>query len=93
MYEYFFTIVNKYDPDCSFCCDNEFIKDAHEAKKSLPETTRKVIHLQQLIRDLEDSLNGLEIDNVDREMSVYKAVRQNIELLKRTIEMNMLHMN
>ena len=81
---------HKYDPNCNFCCDNKFVKDAHEAKKSLPETTSKIIHLQQLIRDFEDSLNELDIEFVDREISVYNALEEHIPRSVRTNEMNML---
>lgn len=28
---------HQYDPNCKFCCDNEFVKDAMKAKESLPE--------------------------------------------------------
>jgi len=35
---------HKYDPNCKFCCDNEFVKDAMNAKNALPE-------LQQIVKD------------------------------------------
>ncbi len=28
---------HQYDPNCKFCCDNEFVKDAMNAKNTLPE--------------------------------------------------------
>jgi DNA repair exonuclease SbcCD ATPase subunit len=28
---------HEYDPNCKFCCDNEFVKDAMRAKEALPE--------------------------------------------------------
>jgi len=28
---------HQYDPNCKFCCDNEFVKDAMKAKEALPE--------------------------------------------------------
>ena len=35
---------HQYDPNCKFCCDNEFVKDAMNAKNALPE-------LQQIVTD------------------------------------------
>jgi DNA repair exonuclease SbcCD ATPase subunit len=35
---------HKYDPNCKFCCDNTFVKDAMNAKTTLPE-------LQQIVKD------------------------------------------
>jgi exonuclease SbcC len=33
---------HEYDPNCKFCCDNEFVKDAMRAKEALPELKRFV---------------------------------------------------
>jgi exonuclease SbcC len=35
---------HKYDPNCEFCCDNTFVKDAMNAKESLPQ-------LEQTVKD------------------------------------------
>jgi len=35
---------HQYDPNCKFCCDNEFVKDAMKAKEALPQ-------LQQIVKD------------------------------------------
>ena len=35
---------HEYDPNCKFCCDNEFVKDAMRAKEALPE-------LQKIVKD------------------------------------------
>ena len=29
-------MTHEYDPDCKFCCDNEFVKNAEKAKADLP---------------------------------------------------------
>jgi DNA repair exonuclease SbcCD nuclease subunit len=41
---------HKYDPDCEFCCDNEFVKQAEKAKTDLP-------YNMNLMADLGDSLD------------------------------------
>ena len=35
---------HQYDPNCKFCCDNTFVKDAMNAKNALPE-------LEQIVKD------------------------------------------
>ena len=81
---------HEYDPDCKFCCDNKFVKDAHTAKENLPNITKKITHLQQLIRDFEDELLSLEIDNVNRQITVYSTLEGHMQNTQRTIEMNKL---
>lgn len=81
---------HEYDPDCKFCCDNRFVKDAHAAKENLPGITRKITHLQQLIRDFEDEILSLDIDNVNRQMTIYSTLESHMQNTQRTIEMNKL---
>ena len=81
---------HKYDPNCKFCCDNQFVKNAHKAKEDLPETTRKVIHLQQLLRDLYDNLSELKIEHVDKQKTIYTTLENVIQKSKRTLEMHHL---
>ena len=33
---------HEYDPDCKFCCDNEFVKRAEEAKIEIVEINKQV---------------------------------------------------
>jgi DNA repair exonuclease SbcCD ATPase subunit len=54
---------HEYDPNCKFCCDNEFVKDAMRAKEALPElegfvknATTQCTGIQQTL----DSWEGVE---------------------------------
>ena len=54
---------HKYDPNCQFCCDNEFVKDAMRAKEALPQLEEIVkqalidcVGIQQTI----DTMEGVE---------------------------------
>ena len=81
---------HEYDPNCRYCSDNKFVKDAHKAKESLPATTDRIAHLQQHQRDLLDNLNSLEIDNVDKQIDLHVKLQEKIHRAKRTIEMNQI---
>jgi DNA repair exonuclease SbcCD ATPase subunit len=46
--------THKYDPNCKFCVDNDFVRDATKAKEELEED-KKVIHsLMQALESLEE---------------------------------------
>ena len=54
---------HEYDPNCEFCCNNEFVKDAMKAKDALPElkealreATINCVGIQQTI----DTMEGVE---------------------------------
>ncbi len=81
---------HEYDPDCSFCCENKFVKDAHKAKESLLTTTDRIAHLQQHQRDLSDSLNSLNVEEVDQNIDLHVSLQEGIHKIKRTVEMNKL---
>lgn len=43
---------HEYDPDCSFCCNNEFVKEAHEAKVKIVDIQTVVAFVQEDIEKL-----------------------------------------
>jgi len=54
---------HEYDPNCKFCCDNEFVKDAMRAKEALPELQRFVQNATiqcTAIQQTLDSWEGVE---------------------------------
>ena len=44
---------HEYDPNCKFCCDNEFVKDAMRAKEALPQ-------LEQIVREALVDCTGIQ---------------------------------
>ena len=78
---------HEYDPNCRYCSDNKFVKDAHKAKESLVVTLEKIAHLQQHQRDLQDSLNEIGVDNVDKQIDLHVKLQEDIHRTKRNIEM------
>ena len=81
---------HEYDPDCIYCCDNKFVKDAYRAKESVSDTTDKIIHLQQLQRDLQDELNNLDVNSIDNKIDRHVKLQEDIHRAKRIVEMNSL---
>ena len=39
--------THEYDPDCKYCSDNKFVKEAHTAKDALPNMLAEAVELRQ----------------------------------------------
>ena len=86
---------HEYDPDCSFCCDNEFVKQAEKAKEDLP-------HNMNLLADLGDSLDSARLkfedyglESIERNIETFKVLNEeydaaclNIERCRMSIKSN-----
>lgn len=59
---------HQYDPNCKFCCDNEFVKDANKAKEALPA-------LQQIVKDALSDATSIQqtLDRWEGIEELYKA--------------------
>ncbi len=64
--------THEYDPNCNFCCDNEFVKQAEKAKADLP-------HNMNLLADLGDSLDAARLKYEDYGV---ESIERNIEKFK-----------
>jgi DNA repair exonuclease SbcCD ATPase subunit/DNA repair exonuclease SbcCD nuclease subunit len=51
---------HEYDPNCRFCCDNEFVKDAMRAKEALPELQRFVQNATIQCTGIQQTLDSWE---------------------------------
>ena len=48
------------DPDCEFCCENKFVKDAQAAERQIPIVKGKISILRHLIKALYNRIDNLE---------------------------------
>jgi len=65
---------HEYDPDCKYCCENPFVKDAYVAKSKLPKTQGEVCRLQGSIEDLKDELKEIDPEEVEDHVNKYNAL-------------------
>ena len=77
---------HEYDPDCKYCSNNKFVKDAMEAKKSLPAIDSRVSHLEARKVIVSADLEALEVSKVDASIIEYKDLQAQIEKAQRLIE-------
>ena len=85
---------HQYDPNCKFCCDNEFVKDAMKAKEALPELQKIVkdalidaTSIQQTLdrwEGIEEQYN--EWNKLKNDLSQYKGILKTAEAELKTLE-------
>jgi len=88
---------HEYDPDCSYCCENKFVKDAQAAKKQIPASQNRVDKYSEtvaaLTQELESHTPGLiekHIDKYHRVVEKKTNVAATIADLNLEIEKNKL---
>ncbi len=52
---------HEYDPDCRFCCENEFVKQAEAAKVKIVEVNKKLASQEMILKTLEQDYSPEEI--------------------------------
>jgi DNA repair exonuclease SbcCD ATPase subunit len=77
---------HKYDPNCKYCCDNKFVKDAQKASNSLPQVLDQLANLDNMKVDLLSDLRHLDIDSVTDQISKYEDLSRGVETHKRLVE-------
>jgi len=87
---------HEYDPNCKFCCENKFVKQAHKAKKELPDMISEVTDLRKQSVLLLEQINELDSDTINDYIEKYdklanktKEVDQKIFVSNTEIESNL----
>jgi len=55
---------HKYDPDCKYCTDNKFVKDAKKASSLLPDLETEILTFKAKIISYKKMTNEIDIENV-----------------------------
>ena len=58
---------HEYDPNCRFCSDNKFVKDANKAKVDAPAIEAQISNLQDEIAFLESEMEALDFDTITQQ--------------------------
>ena len=88
--------THEYDPNCRFCCENKFVKQAHKAKETLPDMIAEVTDLRQQSITLLQQIDELDVDKLNDYIEKYnklvdrkKEINQEISVSKAEIESNL----
>lgn len=83
--------THEYDPDCKYCSNNEFVKEASLAKQTLPDLNTRLLNLRQDYSQLADQINDDEyrhaknyVDNFDKRKT--KVTELKLKLSKLELE-------
>ncbi|QDP62123.1 MAG: putative exonuclease subunit 1 [Prokaryotic dsDNA virus sp.] len=65
---------HEYDPDCRFCSDNKFVKDANKAKEALPSIQEEINTLTSTNEELLEKMNFLDIDSIRADLQKHEKL-------------------
>ena len=66
---------HEYDPDCKYCCENKFVKDANKAVKDLPIIQKDIDGLRGELEDLDYKIDNVGIERIKKDLQKIKDLR------------------
>ena len=65
---------HEYDPDCRYCSENKFVKDAHEAVDQKPIVEKEKCRHQKKTESISSRINELEPEKIDEHLKKYQQI-------------------
>ena len=66
---------HEYDPNCKYCCENKFVKDANKAVKELPIIQKDIDSLRSDLEDLDYKIDNVGIETIKKDLQKIKDLR------------------
>jgi len=73
---------HEYDPNCRFCSDNKFVKDANKAKQDAPSVESEINTLKEEIAFLESEIEAIDYESIVQqrdELASYVSQKTDLE--------------
>jgi DNA repair exonuclease SbcCD ATPase subunit/DNA repair exonuclease SbcCD nuclease subunit len=70
---------HKYDPNCEFCCDNEFVKQAEKAKADLPYNMNLMADLSDSLDSAIDKFEEFDLKTIESNLEAFKQLNSEYE--------------
>jgi len=64
---------HEYDPDCKYCSDNKFVKDATKAKDYLPTLEEEIEEVEKIIDGYKLKIYGFDKESAEKELTTLRA--------------------
>ena len=77
---------HEYDPNCKFCCENEFVKQAEKAKADLPSNMNLMATLGDSLIAAENKLSEYDLTTIDKNIEKFKDLDSELESCSINIE-------
>ena len=68
---------HEYDPTCSYCCGNEFVKDAHTAVANKATVEQEQLQILKTIEIVASEIKSLNPMNVDAQLDKFHNIQNN----------------
>ena len=86
---------HEYDPNCKFCCENEFVKQAEKAKAELPSNMNLMASIGDSLILAENKLSEYDLSTINKNIQKFKdldaeldACSVNMERQRMSIQKN-----
>jgi len=76
---------HEYDPDCEYCSNNKFVKDATKAKDYLPTLEEEIEEVEKIIDGYKLKIYGLDKQSAQKEL---KTLDDNIKKRDKFVQIN-----
>tara|TARA_Y100001973_G_scaffold55721_1_gene82325 strand:+ start:53284 stop:56427 length:3144 start_codon:yes stop_codon:yes gene_type:complete len=70
---------HKYDPNCKYCINNKFVKDAKEAMEGLPQLREKAQELIETVQGLDEKLTIMDLSEIEEQLEKYDKIQDRID--------------
>lgn len=81
---------HEYDPDCEFCCENKFVKDAQAAERQIPKVKGKISTLESNKQALQSELEALNQSKVEEHLEKFEQLlNKKVETSSRITEIGL----
>jgi DNA repair exonuclease SbcCD ATPase subunit len=77
---------HEYDPDCKYCINNKFVKDAKKAEAGLKDLKERMSNLKMHAENIESKLSELNIEDIEEKIASYHEVVSRRDSLQTEIE-------
>lgn len=77
---------HEYDPNCKFCCDNQFVKDAQKAKAELPQALNVLETVGKHLVEATTKSDEYDIVTIKRNIEKFKSMESELETTLVNIE-------
>ena len=81
---------HEYDPDCRFCSDNEFVKQAESAKVKIIEVNKNLASQEMTLKTLEQDYSPKEIVDLKALITEFEAQTNYLKSLRQDLETKQL---
>ena len=65
---------HEYDPDCKYCCENKFVKDAHAAANQKVTVEQESKEYQKKAKAISSKIDKLEPGKIDEHLKKYQQI-------------------